>query len=78
MTAASHPQGPKSKQAVRLRRFLMAAMAYGVCIPLLLFANWLGFLPLRAVSVAIGLMVAVNASVYFLFRTNLNERFRKA
>ncbi len=66
MTAATLHLG-NSKQAVRLRRFLMAAAAYGVCIPLLAFANWLGFIPLRAVSVAIGAL---------LFRTNLNERFK--
>jgi diguanylate cyclase (GGDEF)-like protein len=65
-----------SKQAVRLRRFLMAAAAYGVCIPLLAFANWLGFIPLRAVGVAIAAMLAVNAGLYLLFRTNLNERFK--
>src|SRR5258705_398353 len=45
MTAATLYMG-NSKQAVRLRRFLMAAAAYGVCIPLLAFANWLGFIPL--------------------------------
>ena len=75
MTAATLHLG-NSKQAVRLRRFLMAAAAYGVCIPLLAFANWLGFIPLRAVSVAIGAMLAVNAGLYLLFRTNLNERFK--
>ncbi len=75
MTAATLHLG-NSKQAVRLRRFLMAAAAYGVCIPLLAFANWLGFIPLQAVSVAIAAMLAVNAGLYLLFRTNLNERFK--
>jgi diguanylate cyclase (GGDEF)-like protein len=75
MTAAVLSPAAKSKQAVRLRRFLMAAAAYGVCIPPLALAAWLGFIPLRAVGVAIASMLAINAGLYLLFRTHLNERF---
>jgi diguanylate cyclase (GGDEF)-like protein len=66
----------KSKQAVRLHRFLMAAAAYGICIPLLALAQWLGFLPTHAVVVSIAAMLAVNGGLYLLFRTSLNERFK--
>ena len=76
MTAAPRLQGTKTKQAVRMRRFAMAAAAYAVCIPLLAFAWWLGFIARGAVIAAMLAMIAINAGLYLLFRTNLNERFK--
>ena len=76
MTAAFRPPIKKNKQQVRLRRFLLASAAYGVCIPLLLFACWLGFIAYRATVITVLAMVAINATLYFLFHTGLNERFR--
>jgi diguanylate cyclase (GGDEF)-like protein len=65
-----------SKHDVRVRRFLLAAGAYGACLPLLAIANALGLIPLRSV-VAIGsLMILTNIALYSLFRTGLNERFK--
>ncbi len=77
MTAvASRPQGANSsKQAVRLRRYHLAAAAYAVCMPLLWIGSVLGLIEARAAWTVAGLMVAVNAAIYALFRTHLNERF---
>ena len=68
-------QHPRSKQAVRVRRFLLAAGAYAACVPLLAVASLLGMIPARhAIEIVIA-MAAVNAALYFLFRAGLNERF---
>ena len=75
MTAVALSQVTGTKQAVRLRRFMLAATAYGVCLPLLALAHRLGLVPLAPVIVAAAAMVAVNIILYLLFRTNLNERF---
>jgi diguanylate cyclase (GGDEF)-like protein len=64
-----------AKQAVRLRRFLLAAAAYGVCFPLLILAHFLGLIAFAPMATAATAMVAVNAATYFLFRSRLNERF---
>ena len=64
-----------SKQSLRLRRFLLAASAYAVCLPLLIGAYHLGLLqywPLMQIIVA---MVAVNLAFFFAFRSGVNERF---
>src|SRR5438067_885405 len=65
----------ESKQQVRVRRFLLAASAYGVCLPLLGIAEFLKILsPGAAVATAI-VIVAVNLALYVVFHINLNERF---
>src|SRR5438477_432099 len=65
----------ESKQQVRVRRFLLAATAYGVCLPLLGIAEFLKILsPGAAVATAI-VIVAVNLALYVVFYINLNERF---
>jgi diguanylate cyclase (GGDEF)-like protein len=68
------PEG--SKHAVRVRRFLLAAAAYSLCIVLLVIAHLLGFVERGPVLAATAMIVAVNGSLYVLFRTRLNERFR--
>jgi diguanylate cyclase (GGDEF)-like protein len=75
MTAAARSPGASHKQQVRLRRYLLAAAAYAICIPLLFIAWALKFIPLPAAVAILGAMVAVNAAFYLLFRTGLNERF---
>jgi diguanylate cyclase (GGDEF)-like protein len=65
-----------SKQDVRMRRFLMAAAAYAVCLPLLLLAHVLGFASLHGVMQIAAAMFAVNAGLFTLFQTGLNQRFR--
>jgi len=63
------------KQAVRLRRFYLAASAYAVCLPLLAIARALDLVPLVPTLAVAGLMVAVNAVFLVVLRTGLNERF---
>ena len=75
MSAALLSQGTSTKQAVRLQRFLLAIAAYGASIALLAIAHWLDFIALFPAVVAGAAMLAVNAVVYLLYRTNLNERF---
>jgi diguanylate cyclase (GGDEF)-like protein len=65
----------RSKHEVRVRRFLLAAAAYGACLPLLGIAHVLGLIPLRTVVEVGGLMIATNLALYTLFQTGLNERF---
>jgi len=64
-----------AKQAVRLRRLLLATAAYGVCVPLLALAHLLHLIAFAPTVTAIAAMVAVNAAIYALFRSRLNERF---
>jgi diguanylate cyclase (GGDEF)-like protein len=61
---------------VRVRRLLLAAAAYAVCVPLLVIAWLLGFIAFAPVVVTVTGMAAVNAALYATFRTGLNERFR--
>jgi diguanylate cyclase (GGDEF)-like protein len=68
------PEG--SKHAVRVRRFLLAAAAYSLCIPLLAIAHLLGFIHREPVVVSAATILAVNAAFYLVFSTRLNERFR--
>ena len=63
------------KQAVRMRRFLLATAAYAVSVPLLAIAHSLGLVPLAPVLRIVALMLAVNATFYALFRTGANQRF---
>jgi diguanylate cyclase (GGDEF)-like protein len=73
---ALRAHGGGSKHGVRVQRFLLAAAAYGACLPLLLVAHLLNFVSLRVVIELGAVMVAVNAAIYLLFHTGLNERFR--
>jgi diguanylate cyclase (GGDEF)-like protein len=73
MTAA--PTIDPRVHAVRMRRFLLAAAAYGMCLPLLAIANALGLVSLSVVFQIAGAAVAVNVVLYAIFRTGYNERF---
>ena len=75
MAAVFHPQVIDFRQAVRLRRFGLAAAAYMVCLPLLWIGHALGLMDTFA-AIVVGLaMVASNAVTYTLFRSGLNQRF---
>ena len=76
MHAALVASHRSSKHAVRVQRFLMAAAAYSVCVPLLAMAHLLGLIPVRHVVEITAAMLAANVAIYFLFHTGLNERFR--
>src|SRR5262245_9665519 len=58
-----------------MRRFLLGASAYAVCLPLLGIAWLLGLVGTTGVLAAAGLILAVNAAFFLAFRTRLNERF---
>jgi diguanylate cyclase (GGDEF)-like protein len=64
-----------TKHSVRVRRFLLAAGAYGACLPLLAIANALGLVSARTVVEVGGAMILVNLGIYLLFHTGMNERF---
>ncbi|MGB5079109.1 MAG: EAL domain-containing protein, partial [Burkholderiales bacterium] len=67
--------GIDPKQALRLRRFLLAAAVYAICVPLLALAHAFGMIALQPVIVTVALMAVANAGLYALFRTGLNQRF---
>jgi len=64
-----------SNQSVRMRRFMLASGAYAVCIPLLAVAHLLDLVPFAPMLRIAALMVAVNATLFLVFRTGANERF---
>jgi diguanylate cyclase (GGDEF)-like protein len=76
MTSPKPAPGSANKQHVRMRRFLLAAAAYGVCVPLLYIAYLLKFIPPAPALAIFGAMIAVNASLFVLFRSGLNQRFK--
>jgi diguanylate cyclase (GGDEF)-like protein len=63
------------KHAVRMRRFVLAASAYAICLPLLAIAHGLGLAPLHVVLQVAVAAIAVNATLFVLFRTGWSERF---
>ena len=64
-----------AQQAVRMRRFAMASATYLAGIPLMLLAHGLGFVALGPTLATIAAVIAVNVSIYVLFRTRQNLRF---
>jgi diguanylate cyclase (GGDEF)-like protein len=76
MTAATRSTGSTAKQHVRIRRFLLAAAAYGVCVPLLFIAFLLKFIALGPALAILAAMMSVNVALFLLFQSGLNERFR--
>jgi len=64
------------KQAVRMRRFLLATATYAICAALLVLAYVFKLIELEPVLVLIAAMALINVSLFFLFRTGFNLRFR--
>ncbi len=64
------------RQAVRLRRFLLAAATYAICAALLVLAYVFKLIELEPMLVLIAAMALINVSLFFLFRTGFNLRFR--
>jgi diguanylate cyclase (GGDEF)-like protein len=64
------------RQAVRLRRFLLAAATYAICAALLVLAYAFKLIELEPMLVLIAAMALINVSLFFLFRTGFNLRFR--
>ncbi|NUZ04213.1 putative bifunctional diguanylate cyclase/phosphodiesterase [Piscinibacter koreensis] len=63
------------KQAVRIRRFLLASGIYATCVPLLVLGHALGLGPAEGVLGVMALMLAINLGLYAAFRARLNLRF---
>ena len=63
-----------AQQAVRIRRFVLASATYIAGVPLMLLAYAFGFVGLAAALAIIGVVFAVNAGIFLLFRTRLNLR----
>ncbi|HUQ73572.1 MAG TPA: EAL domain-containing protein [Burkholderiales bacterium] len=63
------------KQALRLRRFSLAAASYALCLILLWVGQWMGFIHTGPALLLGSVVLAVNAGLYLTFRTNLNLRF---
>jgi diguanylate cyclase (GGDEF)-like protein len=64
-----------SKQSLRLRRFLLAASAYALCLPLLVAAYALGLIQYGPMVQIVVAMAVVNLALFAAFRSGLNERF---
>jgi len=76
MIAAARIDLADAKRDVRMRRFVLAASAYSVCVPLLLLAQKLGLVALGIAMATGAAMLCANVVLYVAFRTRFNERFR--
>jgi len=63
------------KQALRLKRFLMASSTYVLGLTILSLSTWLGLLPLRGLAILAAAFVSVNLALLGMFRSGLNLRF---
>lgn len=63
-------------QSLRLRRFLLAALVYGVAIGLMGLYVVLGFMTLGGWQITTAAILAVNGVIYTVLRSGRNERLR--
>lgn len=68
------PDDPK--QAIRMRRFYMAASTSGLVMFLVFVCSWLGFVESNILVIAGGLILTIMVLFYVIFRTKLNLKFR--
>jgi diguanylate cyclase len=69
-----YPDDPK--QAVRMRRFYMAASTSILVLFLIFVCSWLGFVEAQTLTVAGCLIGLITLVFYVLFRSKLNLKFR--
>ena len=69
-----YPDDPK--QAVRMRRFYMAASTSFLVLFLISLCSWLGFVSNKVLGVSGALIVLILIVFYVLFHTKLNLKFR--
>lgn len=64
-------------QALRIRRFFIGAASYVMWLTLILYCHHLGFFRLSFgwTLFAFGIVISINISLYFIFRTGLNKKF---
>jgi diguanylate cyclase (GGDEF)-like protein len=74
MSAAALHLGSRM-HAVRMRRFALAATAYGLCLPLMGIAHLLGLVAFAVVVQIAAMAIVFNVGLYLVFRTGANERF---
>jgi len=67
--------GTDPKQALLIRRFLLAAGVYAICVPLVAVAYAFGMIALKPALITVVLMALANAGIYLVLRTGLNLRF---
>jgi diguanylate cyclase (GGDEF)-like protein len=67
--------GGDPRQAVELRRFLLASGTYAICIPLVWLAYTFNLIARGPALALVALMVAVNLGFYAVFRARLNRKF---
>jgi diguanylate cyclase (GGDEF)-like protein len=63
------------EQAIRLRRYSLAAFSYALTLPLLAAAYWFDFIDGGAAAVIATAAIALNAAFFTAFRTGFNLRF---
>jgi diguanylate cyclase len=71
-----YPDDPK--QAVRMRRFYMAASTAVLVLFLVFVCSWLGYVDAQTLVIAGCAIVSIILFFYILFRTKLNLKFRDA
>ena len=66
-----------AKQALRFKRFLMAALAYALWLGLAIYCYFLGLLAVSGTALALVmvLVIATNLAWFTLFRSGFNLRF---
>jgi diguanylate cyclase (GGDEF)-like protein/PAS domain S-box-containing protein len=69
------PPSLDAKQALRLRRFGVAALSYGLAMALVAVAWTFGALPASAALEAAAAFVAINLGLYAVIRSGFNLRF---
>jgi diguanylate cyclase (GGDEF)-like protein/PAS domain S-box-containing protein len=75
LAAVLHPPPLEAKQAVRLRRFGLAALSYVLATALAVLAWTFGVLPASTVLEAAAALLALNLGLYAVIRWGLNLRF---
>lgn len=74
MTNVTETLGNDRMHAVRVRRFLLALAAYGICAPLFVVAHFLGLVSFAALLEILALGAAVNVVLWIVFHNRWNER----
>lgn len=69
--------GDDPKQALRIRRFLIATASYLMWMILVVYSYYPGFIRLSKgwTALAFGIIILVNILFYIIFRSGLNKRF---
>ena len=75
LAAVLIPPSLDAKQALRLRRFGVAALSYGLAMALVAVAWTFGALPASAALEAAAAFVAINLGLYAVIRSGFNLRF---